>query len=669
MRVLRISHSAVVDAWRERERAVRRRGIDVTSLSAQKWNEGGAEIALTPRQGEPVSGLRTWGRHPALFVYDPRSLWHALGSSYDVIDIHEEPFALATAEILAMRRLRQRRTPYALYSAQNIDKRYPPPFRWLEHWALRHASCVSVCNANAAEIVQRKGFPGRASVIGLGLDRAHFQPDLDSPSSATTAAGADSPAYAVVGYAGRLEPHKGVDVLLEAVSADPRLRLRIAGGGPDAGRLHALVAGLHIGDRVEFLGSVAQADLPEFYRELDVLAVPSLTTRGWIEQFGRVAVEAMACGTPVVASDSGALPDVVGGAGLLVPPGDAAALRSALVKAALDPASADELRARGLERARAYDWDAIGDAYAELYRRAARETAPAGNREVEVVVVAYGAAEMLRQALEPLAELPVTVVDNSSSLQVRQVCSDLGVRYLDPGFNGGFAAGVNAALCRRRRPGADVLLLNPDAVITREAVTTLQGALAADPLLASVGPAQVDASGRPSRVGWPFPSPWRAWLEAVGLGRLRSRTDFAIGSVLLLRAEALDHVGTLDEGFFLYSEETDWAYRAARLGWRHAVVPAASATHVGAGTSRDAVRREIHFHASQERYLRKHFGALGWQAARVGQIGGSAARALLLRGARAQGARQRLSLYARGPLNIEQSLRSGPTSTDSASVL
>jgi GT2 family glycosyltransferase len=262
----------------------------------------------------------------------------------------------------------------------------------------------------------------------------------------------------------------------------------------------------------------------------------------------------------------------------------------------------------------------------------------------------------------------VTVVDNSSSAQVRQVCRDLDARYLDPGFNGGFAAGVNAALRQRQRPGADILLLNPDAVITREAVATLQRALSADPSLASVGPAQVDERDESSRVGWPFPSPLRAWLEAVGLGQVRSATDFVIGSVLLLRSEALDHVGSLDESFFLYSEETDWAYRATRLGWRHRVVPEAVATHIGAGTSSDADRRETHFHASQERFLRKHFGNLGWQAARAAQVTGSAARALVLSGDRARGARHRLRLYVRGPLRAEASLRSGPSTPHSASV-
>lgn len=664
MRVLRISHSAVVDAWRERERAIRRRGVDVHLLSARRWDEGGRTVELRPGPDEQVEGIGTVGRHPALFLYDPLALWRALGRHWDVLDIHEEPFALATAEILALRALRRSNARPILYSAQNIDKRYPPPFRWFERWALRSAVQISVCNSEAGRIAVRKGFPGRPTTIPLGVDvvREDDRPAEPGRSAADQrpeagAGAAPRPEPIRVGYAGRLAPHKGVTVLLEAIAGDARLTLRLAGGGPSEAELRSAVSDLGIEGRVEFVGFVEQAALPAFYRDLDVLAVPSLPTKSWLEQFGRVAVEAMAAGVPVVASDTGALPDVVGGAGLLVPPGDAAALRDALLAVGTDPGLAATLRAAGQERARACSWESVAQEYVALYTRAVQApaaTAPPG-RGLEVIVVAYGSPQMLHEALTPLAgSYPVTVVDNSSLPEVRAVSEAAGARYVDPGYNGGFAAGVNAGLAHRELPDGDVLLLNPDAVVTPESVEELHRALLADPHLASVGPVQVDGDGAPSRVGWPFPSPLATWVEAVGLGRLRDhRADFVIGSVLLLRAEALDQVGGLDERFFLYAEETDWAFRATRLGWRHAVVPTAVATHLGGATSADSRRRETHFHASQERYLRKHYGALGWHVARVAQLAGSGARALLVRDARGASARTRFGLYAHGPVRAE----------------
>jgi len=268
-------------------------------------------------------------------------------------------------------------------------------------------------------------------------------------------------------------------------------------------------------------------------------------------------------------------------------------------------------------------------------------------------VVAFGAPDLLRRALEPVLRLPVTVVDNSSSPDVANVCDELGVAYHDSGANLGFAAGVNFALARRRAPEGDVLLLNPDAEISSDAVSHLQRALLTDDHLASVAPAQADLTGKPARVGWPFPTPWGACIEALGLGRLRARSDYVIGSVLLLRAEALRQVGGFDESFFLYAEETDWARRASSLGWRHDLVESVTAVHVGAGTSSDLRAREVHFHASQERYLRKHHGVWGWQLARIARVGGALARAVLLPSARAQEAAARCRLYAQGPMRME----------------
>ncbi len=647
MRVLRISHSAVVDSWRERERALRRLDVDVELISAAAWDEGGAQVQLVPQPDEQVTGIRTWGRHPALFLYDPRPIWRAMGRQWDVIDIHEEPFALATAELLLLRRLRRQAAPYTLYSAQNLAKRYPAPFCWLEKWALRHAAGISVCNVEAGRIAQRKGLPGVPCTIPLGIDTSRFTTGADRPAG--SGAGPIT-----VGYVGRLAPHKGVHVLLEAVAADARLKLCVAGDGPSAPDLRARVAALDIPDRVRFFGSLKHEDLPGFYSTLGVLAVPSLPVPGWREQFGRVAVEAMSCGVPVVASDTGALPDVVGGAGELVPPGDPVALREALVRLGTDTAAAATARRTGHARAEECSWDRVAERYLQMYKAALHTPLPgAGRRPVEVVVVAFGAPDLLRRALEPVRRLPVTVVDNSSSPDVARVCDELGVAYHDSGANLGFAAGVNFALARRHAPEGDVLLLNPDAEISAEAVSHLQRALLTDHHLASVAPAQVDLAGKPGRVEWPFPTPWGACIEALGLGRLRARCDYVIGSVLLLRAEALRQVGGFDESFFLYAEETDWARRAAALGWRHALVETVRAVHVGAGTSTDPRRREVHFHASQERYLRKHHGAWGWQLARTAQLCGAIARALVLPTGRARDSRQRALLYARGPMREE----------------
>jgi GT2 family glycosyltransferase len=324
-----------------------------------------------------------------------------------------------------------------------------------------------------------------------------------------------------------------------------------------------------------------------------------------------------------------------------------------------DASTREECRAAGYRRAQECGWPAVASRYLRMYRRVVHDSdPPTAARGVEVVVVAYGTPDHLRRALAPLDGLPVTVVDNSSSDDVREVCSSLGVRYLDPGRNLGFGAGVNLALRDRLHPDADVLLLNPDAEIGAEEIERLHDALLSDSRVASVGPRQVDESGESGRVGWPFPTPARTWAEAAGLGRWVSRgSQYAIGSILLVRAEALAQVGGFDERYFLYAEETDWAFRAYRLGWRHAVVPSVTALHIGAATSSDTAQRDVHFRASNERYLHKHYGSAGWHVARAGQVAGSTIRAVLLPGARGATARRRLGAYVRGPVRLENAYR------------
>jgi len=284
-----------------------------------------------------------------------------------------------------------------------------------------------------------------------------------------------------------------------------------------------------------------------------------------------------------------------------------------------------------------------------------------GTPALNVVIVAYGSPDLLGRCLNALGDgLPVLVIDNSSSEKVREVVAHHGGRYVDSQRNVGFAAGVNRALAELGPAHGDVLLLNPDAQVSAEVARALQDAMRTpgNERVACVSPALTRDDGSPERVEWPFPTPARAWLDALGLGALRRGPGFLIGAVLLLRREAIDEVGTFDERFFLYAEETDWQRRAARAGWSVRSCPALAAKHSGAGTSSDDRARQAMFHASVERYIRKWHGAAGWQIFRSAVMFGAGIRWIVTSQRAFQ--RDRFNRYRRGPVRCA-ALISRPT--------
>ena len=260
--------------------------------------------------------------------------------------------------------LRARRTPYLVCSAQNIDKRYPIPFRWLERWSLRRAAGAYTCNTEAGEILRRKGLTGELELLPLGVDVERFHPiERRAPSGRLR-----------VGFVGRLIPQKGVDVLVGALAHDDRLDADVYGTGPEFETLVTLADELGLSSRVTFHGYVDEAALPAVFPTFDVLAVPSLPVSGWLEQFGRVVVEAQASGVPAVASASGALPDVVRQSGILVPPGDPVALAAALARMLDEPGLWDRLRTEGTESVARYSWESVAELQQALYQRTARSS-------------------------------------------------------------------------------------------------------------------------------------------------------------------------------------------------------------------------------------------------------------------------------------------------------
>ncbi len=129
-------------------------------------------------------------------------------------------------------------------------------------------------------------------------------------------------------------------------------------------------------DRATFTGAIDFALVPDYFHKLDVMVIPTETTKRIREQFGRVIVEAMASGIPVIGSTCGAIPEVIGDAGLVFPEGDATALANSLRQTMLDEGLRERMKEMGLARVQQYSWDRVAEATFDLYQlvtRASRE--------------------------------------------------------------------------------------------------------------------------------------------------------------------------------------------------------------------------------------------------------------------------------------------------------
>ncbi|MCW2528977.1 MAG: group 1 glycosyl transferase [Pseudonocardiales bacterium] len=274
-----------------------------------------------------------------------------------------------------------------------------------------------------------------------------------------------------------------------------------------------------------------------------------------------------------------------------------------------------------------------------------------------VIIVAYDCDPHLDACLASLdLGAQVFVLDNADSAATANLCERHGARYLGSPSNLGFAGGVNLAVTHQWDGQQDVLLLNPDALVTRADVTCLSKFLHERPDRAAVGPRLVGESGSAARADFPFPSPVQAWFEALGLSRWWRGRRFVIGAVLLIKGRALAELGGLDEGFFLYAEETDWQLRAVRSGWTVAVDRSVQATHIGGASSSDPARREAYFYRSAEIFARRWYGSRGWAIMRLAGVVAAARRATLSNKDGRVIARRTLVRFVRGPVRSADSV-------------
>ena len=263
----------------------------------------------------------------------------------DAIYVHHEPYGFATAQVYLANKLTGSR-PIGFYAAQNISKRYPVPVRWMEQWVFGRSDFAFPVTESALEVLRHKGYRGAAEVLPLAVNAEVYRPYPEWSATQRRSMGLGVEDF-VVGYVGRLVKEKGLDVLLSALAAltDVRWQLVLLGNGAQEAALRERAERMGYRDRVHFLGYVPHEEAPRWLSLFDVLALPSQTRPNWKEQFGRVLVEAMACGTPVIGSDSGEIPYVIAntGGGLTFPEGDQAALSAVLTTLAHSPTLRSQL--------------------------------------------------------------------------------------------------------------------------------------------------------------------------------------------------------------------------------------------------------------------------------------------------------------------------------------
>ena len=351
-RLLTLGHSYVVAMNRRLAHEMALEGEwEVTAAAPDRFPGDLREIALEPIAGEACRTVAVpvqFGRKPHLMLYG-RALRDLLRERWDVVHCWEEPYVASAWQVARWARP-DATLVYATF--QNLRKRYPPPFAQLERRAMRRADgWIAFGRTVEATLADRPGYVERPhAVIPPGVDLARFRPDPEARRRIHAELGWGDDGPPVIGCLGRFVPEKGIDLLRRTWEVSEPSRLLLVGGGPMELALREWAA--RVGDGVRVVTGVPHDRVPDYLSAMDVLAAPSLTTPRWREQFGRMLVEAMACGVPVVGSDSGEIPFVIGDAGVVVPEGDAEAWTVALNRLIADAAWRTELATRGLERAR-----------------------------------------------------------------------------------------------------------------------------------------------------------------------------------------------------------------------------------------------------------------------------------------------------------------------------
>jgi len=362
VKLLFISHSSVLKYHQQKlEILAEKYGHEIILAAPPRWREGGVDTPLydkSPRI-KYIEGKTVFLKKPSVYFYT-NAQKIVRQANPDIIHIEEEPFDTPCYQFVKAGKKAGKKILF--FTWENIERKHGPFYAYFERYCLKNSGCAIAGNSEGKRILEKKGFKGTIDVMPqYGVNIHGFkEKTIEFPKDVFT-----------VGYLGRMTQEKGIETLLEAVKDINKVRVVAAGAGEKKyiDTLVEIIREYKIGSKVELMGHIAPEGIPDFLNKMDILAVPSITTAGWKEQFGRVIVEAFASRVPVIGSSSGEIPNVIGAAGLVFEEGNSEDLKKNIIRMISDSSLYASCVEKGYHRAKEnYTNEIIAAKLNEIYK-------------------------------------------------------------------------------------------------------------------------------------------------------------------------------------------------------------------------------------------------------------------------------------------------------------
>ena len=360
-KILFIWHAAVVETYqRYIAELAEHSDLEITLLMPKGHEEGSRYVeAFIPKNAKykTIIGWQYYPKDPMISIY-PALPWYLHQVKPDLIHLFEEPYHNIAAYLNFWTPLICPKAKLIFETLQNQVEDYRKPWIKIQKRTFERSSSAIAVTTEAKSILEHWGYRKPIHTIYLGTETKLYSPQ----NSANLRAQLGLNEF-TIGYIGRMTNEKGMEDLIGACNQlNFPHQMLFMGTGKDRDAFRKLT------DRAVWIDSIPPNEMNEYYSALDVLVLPSRTTPNWKEQFGRVLVEAMLCGVPVIGSSSGEIPNVIGEAGLVFKEGDPADLKEKLTLLHNDQNLRKALIERGLSRGKSFDWKIIADQVYKVYR-------------------------------------------------------------------------------------------------------------------------------------------------------------------------------------------------------------------------------------------------------------------------------------------------------------